>query len=387
MNASIEEMEETAVLAGASKLYRSGVELLAMADIAVDGKRPWDLQLKEPSALEEALSRGSLAFGDAYVDGHWEVEELDGFFERLLRARLQERMSPLGLALPALKHRLLNRQTRRRAWRVGEEHYDLGNEFYEAMLDPRMAYTCGYWKDASSLEEAQEAKLDLICRKLGLKAGMSLLDVGCGWGSLMGYAAERYGVRCTGVTISREQAEYVKRRYAGLPVTVLLRDYREVVGCYDRVASVGMFEHVGSKNYRTFMEVARRCLDPEDGRFLLHTIGRNDRGVATDPWIEKHIFSNGQLPSLGEIGNALDGLFVTEDLHNFGADYDRTLMAWHERFEVAWPRFAERMGERFRRKWRYYLLSCAGAFRARDLQLWQWTLSPKGIPGGWERVD
>ena len=213
---------------------------------------------------------------------------------------------------------------------------------------------------------------------------MRLLDIGCGWGSLMGYAAAHYGVACVGVTVSREQVEWARQRYAGLPVEFRLQDYREVDERFDRIASVGMFEHVGHKNYRVFMSAVLRCLQP-DGLFLLHTIGKNTRRGAIDPWVDRDIFPNGELPSVGQIGDALDDLFVVEDLHNFGADYDRTLMAWHANFEAAWPQFSERLGERFRRMWRYYLLSSAGAFRARDIQLWQWVLSPRGVEGGYRR--
>uniref|UniRef100_A9U7G6 Predicted protein n=1 Tax=Physcomitrium patens TaxID=3218 RepID=A9U7G6_PHYPA len=254
------------------------------------------------------------------------------------------------------------------------------------MLDGRMTYTCGYWSGgARTLQEAQETKLDMICRKLELKPGLRLLDIGCGWGSLMGFAAEHYGVRCVGVTISKEQAAWAAERYKGLPIEFRLQDYRTVSEKFDRIASVGMFEHVGRKNHRTYMEVAHRCL-ADGGLFLLHTIGKNIRDATPDPWIDKYIFPNGDLPSLGQIGDACDGLFVAEDLHNFGADYDKTLMAWHANFEHAWPRFKDRLGEHFYRMWSYYLLSCAGAFRARDIQLWQWVLSKKGVPGGYQRA-
>lgn len=358
--------------------------LLSDAGIALDGHAPWDLQMHHPRLPERIFAHGSLGLGEAYMDGDWDAERLDELFARLLRARLDTRIRPAALRLHAFSARLLNRQTPRRAWRVGEQHYDLGNDFYAAMLDPRMTYTCGYWQDAGDLASAQEAKLELICRKLGLQPGMHLLDIGCGWGSLLGYAAERHGVRGTGVTVSREQADGARQRYAGLPIEFRLQDYRALDGRerFDRVASVGMFEHVGHRNFRTLMEVMRRALVP-DGLALLHTIGRNTRRGVTDPWIDRYIFPNGELPSLGQIGDAVDELFVVEDVHNFGADYDRTLMAWHGNFEAAWPRFADRLGERFRRMWRYYLLSCAGAFRARDIQLWQWVLSPRGVAGGY----
>ncbi len=377
-----EPVSATAVLE--SPLTKQVGELLAKAGIRINGERPWDMQIKEPSVLGRIISHGSLGLGEAYMDGHWDVDQLDEFFARLLRARLDREVKPCRLILPLLRERMLNRQSRKRAWQVGEAHYDLGNDFYEAMLGPGMMYTCGYWKSAGDLDQAQEAKLELICQKLQIQPGMRLLDIGCGWGGFMAYAAEHHGAECVGVSISREQIDYARRRYADLPLEFRLQDYRDLSGQFDRIASIGMFEHVGKKNYRTFMQVAHRCLT-DDGIFLLHTIGKSDSSGVTDPWIDKYIFPNGELPAISQISEAMDGLLVTEDLHNFGADYDKTLMQWHANFEAAWPKFANVLGERFFRQWRYYLLSCAGGFRARDLQLWQWTLSKHGIVGGCPR--
>lgn len=379
------EEDSRTVNEGRSSAYRFVVDLLAQADIKIGGSRAWDIRFIDDRVPERVLAHGSRGLGEAYVDGQWECDRLDQFFARVMRAHLDERVQPARLALRALRARLLNRQTVRRSWKVGEVHYDIGNEFYEAMLDSRMTYTCGYWSSgATTLKAAQEEKLDLICRKLELRRGMRMLDIGCGWGSLMSFAAEYYGVSCVGITISREQAEWASSRYEGLPMEIRLQDYRALDERFDRIASVGMFEHVGSKNYRTYMEVAHRCL-AEDGLFLLHTIGKNRRDTTADQWMDRYIFPNGELPTIGQIGDAAGGLFVTEDLHNFGADYDKTLMAWHTNFESAWPRFKDSMGERFYRMWRYYLLSCAGAFRAREIQLWQWVLSKNGIIDGYRR--
>lgn len=365
--------------------------LLAQAGITLNGSDPWDFQLHDERALIRILAEGSLGLGETYIDGAWDCERLDEFFARVLSARLDEQVGRRQMAYQALRARLLNLQNLKRVWQVGKVHYDLGNDFFEKMLGQHMAYTCGYWEgisDPLALDQAQFAKLELIARKLQLRPGMRLLDIGCGWGSLMLHLARHHGVECVGVTISREQAEYGRKLSAGLPVEFKLMDYRELSVSdsqrFDRIASVGMFEHVGHKNHATFFATARRLLR-EDGLFLLHTIGKNRRRSVTDPWIDRYIFPNGDLPSLGQIADASEDYFVLEDVHNFGADYDRTLMAWHHNFEQAWPLFAERYGERFHRMWRYYLLACAGTFRARTSQLWQCVLSPKGVPGGYRR--
>jgi len=365
---------------------RAAQALLEAADIRLDGQRPWDMRLLRPGVLERAVQQGTLGLGESYMDGWWDCERLDELFDRLLRADLGSRLQPVAAVLYQLRARWLNLQTEARAWQVGRIHYDLGNDFYAAMLDRRMTYTCAFWDGAATLDAAQERKLDLVCRKLQLEPGMRVLDIGCGWGSFMQFAAERYGVHCVGVTISAEQAALGAERCAGLPVEFRLADYRSLDERFDRVASLGMFEHVGQKNHAIYMDVIKRCLAP-DGLALLHTIGRNEHGHGTDPWIHRYIFPNGELPTIAQIGRACERRFVVEDLHNFGADYDRTLLSWHANVQAAWPRFAERLGSRFQRMWRYYLLSCAGAFRARDIQLWQWVLSPPGRRGVYARVS
>ena len=349
----------------------------------VNGNRPYDIKIYSEGFINRVLSQGSLGLWEAYMDRHWDSDSLDQFFCKILLARLDKQLSPSKLIYHGIKSKLLNLQSIKRSWQVGLQHYDIGNKFYESMLDKRMTYTCGYWSSgAKNLEEAQEAKLDLICRKLELKPGMRLLDIGCGWGSLMGYAAEHYDVSCVGVTISKEQAEYGRTKYKDLPIEFRLEDYRSLDDKFDRIASIGMFEHVGQKNYQEYMEVVHRCLS-NDGLFLLHTIGKNVKGTPSDPWIDKYIFPNGILPAMSEINDAIGELFIIEDVHNFGADYDKTLMAWHENFINSWHHFSEEMDEKFFRMWNYYLLSCAGAFRARDIQLWQFVLSKHGIPGGY----
>lgn len=364
-------------------------QLLARAGVRLNGDRPWDMRIHHPGTIARVMAQGSLGLGDSYVEGWWDSEQLDEFFARVLSAGLDGEVGWRARAWPWLRARLFNLQSHLRAGQVARVHYDLDGDVFERMLGPTMAYSCGYWAHARSLDEAQRDKLDLVCRKLGLAHGMSLLDIGCGWGSLMRHAAEHYGAQVTGLTISREQARWVQERHRGLPMRVELMDYRvfnqDGSQRFDRVASIGMFEHVGHKNHEAFFEVIGRSLSA-DGLALLHTIGKNHAGGETDAWIDRRIFPNGALPSASELACSAERYFVIEDWHNFGADYDRTLMAWHERFEAAWPSLKRRHDERFRRLWRYYLLSCAGTFRARSNQLWQLVLSPGGVPGGYRRV-
>ncbi|HEV56980.1 MAG TPA: cyclopropane fatty acyl phospholipid synthase [Phycisphaerales bacterium] len=376
-------------IAGESREQASGgmkliTDLLNRADIRVNGTRPWDIRVHNPRMAQRTVTQANLGLGEAYMDGDWDCDALDQFFDRILRTRLDRAVSPLRLVFHALRFRLLNLQTSKRAFQVGEQHYDIGNDLYRAMLDERLTYTCGYWEQATTLEEAQEAKLDLICRKLDLQPGQRVLDIGCGWGSFAKFAAERYGVQVVGITISREQATLARELCAGLPVEIRVQDYRDVRERFDHLVSVGMFEHVGRKNFREYMEVAARCLRG-DGLFLLHTIGKNLTRSTPDPWIDKYIFPNGDLPSLTQISQSVEDVFVIEDVHSFGPDYDRTLMAWHENFEAAWPTLRDSYGERFYRMWKYYLLSCAGAFRSRGIQLWQFVLSREGVRGGYRR--
>jgi len=361
-------------------------ELLATADIIVNGSRPWDIQVHNSKLFKRVLFSGSLGFGEAYIDNWWECEALDQFFFKLVHQRIHHRFGTnLPMLLNGFRSILFNSQSRKNAFEVGVKHYDAGNDLFEQMLDPYMIYSCGYWKDADNLQQAQEAKMALICEKLMLAPGMKLLDIGCGWGGLLGYAARHYGVSAVGLTVSREQAELARQRCAGLPVEVRLQDYREMTGSFDAVVSVGMFEHVGYKNYHTYMRVVRRCLGNE-GLFLLHTIGSNDTVISCDPWFDKYIFPNGMLPSIKQIGAAIEQQFIMEDWHNFGVDYDRTLLAWYDNFKAGWQVLKTHYSERFRRMWRYYLLSLAGCFRARFLQVWQVILSPDGKTGGYTPI-
>ena len=358
-------------------------DLLDHAGVTIDGDNPFDIQVHNPEIYPRIIAGGSLALGECYMDGWWDCEALDQFFERIMSARLDKKVRQSKAVLwVALKTRLTNPQSRAMAFQIGERHYDTGNDLFTVMLDKRLNYSCAYWQTANTLDEAQEAKLELTCRKLGLRPGMRVLDIGCGWGGFVIYAAEKYGAEVTGITVSREQVKLARRLSDGLPVTIELQDYRDLQGTFDRIVSIGMFEHVGVSNYRTFMRVVHRSLK-KDGLFLLHTIAGNSSVRSVDPWIATYIFPNSMLPSARQITTAAEGLFVLEDWHSFGPHYDRTLMAWHRNFTENWHRIRETYDQRFYRMWTYYLLSCAGSFRARRNQLWQIVFSKIGHREGY----
>ncbi|MDR3652413.1 MAG: cyclopropane fatty acyl phospholipid synthase [Paludibacter sp.] len=365
--------------------------LLSSAGVIINGPGDADIQIKNNDFYKRVLRDGSLGLGESYMDGWWEVKKLDELIYRILNSSLEDKVKSVNTFVQLLGVLLLNPGKKSKAFEIGERHYDLGNDMFQKMLDKRMVYSCGYWKDAQNLNESQEAKLDLICRKLNLKSGMKVLDIGCGWGGFCRYAAENYGVEVLGVTVSKEQVDYASEYCKGLNVKINLLDYRDLNSLktaendllFDRIVSVGMFEHVGFKNYKTYMTVVRQHLK-EDGLFLLHTIGSNKSVKANEPWSEKYIFPNSHLPSIKQIGGAIENLFVMEDWHNFGAYYDKTLMAWFENFDRNWDELRSNYDDRFYRMWKYYLLSSAGSFRARNVQLWQIVLSKKGVHTGYQ---
>jgi cyclopropane-fatty-acyl-phospholipid synthase len=370
-----------------SRLRAHFEKLGATADIRLDGGRPWDIIVHDERMFQRVLAHGTLGLGEAYVDGWWDCDQLDELVRRAQSADLVRHLiSPTTLARVA-QAKVMNLQSRRRAFTIGKHHYDIGNDLYGRMLDSRMIYSCGYWRSADTLDAAQEAKLMLIANKLGLEADMRVLDIGCGWGGAAAFFSEKLGCPVVGVTVSREQATLARERCAGLPVEIRLQDYRELDEPFDRVYSIGMFEHVGVKNYRTYMDVVRRCLRDADGLSLLHTIGSVSSRNQTDPWVEKHIFPNSMLPSMAQITRAAEGRLTTEDVHNFSPYYDRTLMAWKANVDAHWDELSVRYDARFKRMWDFYLLASAGSFRARKLQLWQFVMSRDGVPNGYQAED
>jgi len=353
-------------------------ELLSESGIKINGDKQWDIQVHNDNLYHRLLSDGELGLGESYMDGWWDCEALDEFINKLLRANIREKIKRnREFVFFILKTKLFNRQKGSRAKIVGESHYDLGNDLFRLMLDKRMNYTSAYWNKAENLNDAQEAKLDLVCKKIELKPGMTILELGCGWGSFAKYAAEKYGVNVVALNISKEQINLARELCKGLPVEFRLQDYREAEGKYDRVVSIGILEHIGYKNYSTYMKVTERCLKDE-GLAFIHTIGNNYSITYVNAWTNKYIFPNGMLPSIAQISKAMEPYFVMEDWHNLGPDYDRTLMAWYENFKQAWSGLKKYYDERFFRMWRYYLLSSAGGFRSRTNQVWQIVMTPLG---------
>lgn len=346
-------------------------DMLKLADIKVGGSRPQDIIVHDERFYARAIKGHTLGVGESYMDGWWDAPQLDVTMAHIIAADLQNKVKLRpALILAGIDASLRNRQTVKLARKNAEHHYNIGNDLYAAMLGRSMVYSCGYWEGTKSLDKAQEQKLDLICRKLGLKKGMTVLEIGCGWGSFLAHAAEKYGIIGVGVTPASEQVKLARKHVKGLDVTIQQKDYRDIKGSFDRIVSIGMFEHVGHKNYKAFFTECNKHLKP-GGMMLHHMIGGNVDSIGTDPWIQKYIFPNGVIPSLSQISKAIENQFVIEDIHNFGPDYDKTLMAWYKNFNNAYSKLSEHYDERFKRMWNFYLLMCAAGFRQRDLQLWQ----------------
>lgn len=368
-------------------------DILGQVGVTVNGTKPYDIHVHNPELYKKMMVEPSIAAGEGYMKRWWDCEKLDELFFRICRYNLDEKIYyKWHMVLSFVMNKIMNFQTPLKSKEVAEKHYNLGNTFYSYMLGPSMAYTCAYWKNANNLDQAQFDKFDLVCRKIDLKPGERVLELGCGWGGLAKYMAEKYGCIVDAVNISTEQVNFAKESCKGLPVTIHLCDYRDSQvynpqkKLYDKVVSVGLCEHIGHKNYKSFIKLARDNIK-EEGLFLLHTIGKNFSNAYVDPWTEKYIFPNGILPTVKLLGEAFEGHFILEDFHNFGADYDKTLMAWHKNFNENWKKhLASKFDDTFFRLWNYYLLTNAGAFRSRSLQLWQMVLSPKGILGGYDTV-
>lgn len=345
------------------------------------------IRIKDRLTLCRLLFHPELAFGEAYVDGRIEV---GGDLVRLIEAVFQAPVHPLAGRILRRSHRP-RRNTPAGSRHNIHRHYDLGNEFYRLWLDERMLYTCAYYATPeATLEEAQLAKMEHVCRKVTLRPGERVVEAGCGWGALALYMAERYGVSVRAFNISTEQIHYAREqaKCSGLSgrVEFVEDDYRNISGQYDAFVSVGMLEHVGREHYRELGRVIDRCL-PAHGRGLIHTIGRN-RPARLNAWIEKHIFPGAYPPTLREMMDIFEPFDLSVlDVENLRLHYERTAAEWLRRFELARDRVAAQLGERFVRAWRLYLSGTTVAFRTSLMQLFQVSFARgryNGIP--WTRA-
>lgn len=339
-----------------------------------EGEPEFTVDFRRPIPLTDLMTSTSLALGEAYMDGSLEIEgnlyhALDHFLGQMDKFSINE---------SALKKLMFTSVAKKNQQREVQSHYDIGNDFYKLWLDETLCYSCGYFlHEDDTLYQAQVNKVDYILKKLYLKEGMSLLDIGCGWGFLLIEAAKKYGIRGVGITLSKEQYnEFHKRiteEHLEQQLTVELMDYRDLPGYgqkFDRVVSVGMVEHVGRDNYQLFMDCANQIIKP-GGLFLLHFIS-GLKEHAGDPWIKKYIFPGGMIPSLREmLSCAAEDGFHTMDIENLRLHYNRTLLCWEKNFREHIDEVQSKFDERFVRMWDLYLSACAATFHNGIIDLHQ----------------
>ncbi|HMO02164.1 MAG TPA: class I SAM-dependent methyltransferase [Oligoflexia bacterium] len=343
-------------------------------------------QALDIKSAEIAKTRGLYGLGEAYMAGEWESQNLDNIIRSIALQGYCKKIS-LRRLFKLLTTLFINHQKGQKAFEVAERHYDLSNRLFTAMLDSSMSYTCGYWREAKNLEEAQTAKLRLICEKLKLAPGMRVLDIGCGWGNFAHYASTHYGVEVVGLTVSNQQAEIAKARCAKLPVEIRLQDYQKFKERiqFDRVVSIEMIEAVGKKNLPKFYETIKNSLK-DSGIFLLQVITGEMFSRTSNPalddylvWLIKYIFPNGYLPSSRELFMPEKYGLKIENIHNLGSDYIKTLTAWQENFENNWFSLKQEFSDSFKRMWLYYLAGCRVMFELSFVQIYQIAYSKQPI--------
>lgn len=371
----------------AEKAVRKIVELGGIPETVFD-----HVKVLDESAWFDIITKGNLGIAEGYMHGKIEVDPLP-FFRTIMNGtsvgtRRKEGSDYLGLVMQVLSlptmlmGRFVNMQSRELSTRVTKQHYDAGNDLYEVMLGPTMAYTCGYWKGAKNLEEAQKNKFDLILRKLQLKPGMKVADLGCGWGTAAAYMHEHGKADVTAVSLSEQQVKWAKDHLEKPGLKYIWSDYRDIcddpkqAGTFDRIYSIGMLEHVGYKNYEPFFSCVKRLLKP-DGLAVVHTIGEPDFVPASDPFLDKYIFPGAVIPALSALTPAFENHFILEDFHNFGYDYALTLAAWSDNAKAFFKKNPTAYTPEFQRMWDYYLRMCEALFELRINQLWHFVLSPR----------
>lgn len=349
------------------------------------GKERFQLVFKTPGVLKEIITKGTLGAGEQYMLGNLDVVgDLQEAFETLFAVRANNseafKGNPLFKLVAELKPKIFT-ETRNKALKDIQSHYDLSNEFYAQFLDPTMTYSCAYFrKQSDSLEAAQKQKYEHICRKLCLQKGETMIDIGCGWGGMMVYAAKNYGVKSVGITLANEQVKYVKelikREKLESMIEVRLQDYRDIKGQFDKFVSIGMFEHVTEKYYGAYFEMIKRVLKP-GGFGLLHTISVNvEKGFSPDPWLVTYIFPGGYIPTPTEMMRYMAKYDCQpQDMENFRLHYAKTLGKWIENYKKVYDPTVKERGEPFARMWMWYLCMCKAGFIYGTNQLIQVTFT------------
>ena len=344
--------------------------MLARAGVSIGGKESCDIQVADQRFYRVVLTQGSLGLGEAYLRGWWTCNDLEELSYRLIQSGLYKASLLLPLPLVAdLVHATFNQQSKEKSLRVAVQHYSLGNDIFLSFLGSYHNYSCGYYLETDDLDEAQRLKLEKGCRLLDLRPGDRVLDVGGGWGEFARYAATHHGCQVTSINIADEQIKFAKEYCKDASVEVRRCDYRDITGRFDKIMVMAMLTHVGYKNYRQFMEIMARCLEP-GGMMLIESVGGHKSMKNCEPWINRYIFPGGVLPSLRQIDAAIAGLFSRKVLDEFGSSYVHTLRAWNRNFLQAWPAHQCRYDERVRLMFEYFFQTVAGAFRAGYLLHW-----------------
>jgi len=362
---------------------------LTRAGVTVNGPNPWDIRVLDNRLFRRVVGTRELGFGDSYVEGWWECDRIDELVTRILRTGIKRILPPgiSGLTLAA-RSVITNTQGSERAGDNATAHYGQHDALLRLILGEPLVYSCADWRDATDLADAQHAKIDRLASKLQLRPGMRVLDIGCGWGATADYLSTRHGVIVVGITPVAAQATHAARHHRHSDVSFVTTDFSNFTSPkpFDRIYSVGMVEHVGPKNLKPFF---RHCQDllVDDGIMFHQTIGRRTPRASTDAWIDRRIFPGGAIPSVQQLSRAWSAGWVLEDFENLGPDYDRTLMAWLGLLEGKKDQVLDQFGEEMYRTFRFYFQYCAGAFRARELQLWQLVLTKHPAPYQYRRPN
>ena len=354
-------------------------KIINLARAATVDIEPLSVQPISDEVLAIGKRGGLFGLGEAYVDGKFESQDLEGLLLAFAESPHAKRASWTGAMWRLfLEGALKNTQVGARAFEVARHHYDLGNDLFRVMLDPSMSYTSGLFEgETTTLAAAQEAKLRRLCQKLRLAPGMRVLDIGCGWGNFALFAASHYGVEVTGLTVSEEQLRYIEGVKGQLPIDILLCDYNKFNPGkpFDRIVSIEMIEAVGKKNLNGYFASVSRSLKP-GGRFALQAICGDTFNRYSQPalnqfilWLMKNIFPNGYIPNLEELIRPARGEFVLESLSELPGSYERTLRAWNDNFNAGFSDLAAKYSPRFKRMWNFYLLGCAAMFVSRLVQV------------------